>query len=249
MGGRFNVQGNVDARSPNNIKVTTAAHLYQIGVDSMFYVFENFGQNFIVQRHLKGELTAQINSDLYFDSHLNAKTNKMEAEVKALIRNGQLNSFEPLQKLSFFANRRELANLRFSELRNNFYIQSRTVYIPEMEIRSNVSRASVIGVQGTHTFDQQMDYKIRIPLHKNKKRDKDEAYGKVETVSTGTANIFLTLKGNETDYQVAYDKERVKAKIAQDLQREKQELTDILKGKKPEKKKEVELEKDEYFDF
>jgi len=249
MGGQFGLKGTLDTRSNNIIKATTITTLDHIQVDSLFYVFENFGQTFLVQRHLKGQLTAAIHSDLYFDSHLNPKTDKMEAEVRASIRNGQLNSFEPLQKLSAFADRRELANLRFSELSNTFYIQDRTVFIPEMEIKSNVSRASLVGIQGTHTFDQQMDYKFRIPLTLSKKRDKDEAYGTVTTVSNATPNLFLTLKGNENNYKIAYDKERVKNKIVQDLKHEKQTITNILKGKKPEKRKEPEPQAGDYFDF
>lgn len=249
IGGYFGLQGSLDARKPNAIKVTTTARLRDLHVDSLFYVFENFGQSFLVQRHLKGELTANIASDLYFDSHLKPQTNAMEAEVQVLIRNGQLNNFEPLQKLSSFVSRRELANLRFAQLSNTFYIQSRTIFIPEMEVHSNVSRASLIGIQGTHTFDQQMDYKIRIPLSKGVKRDKDEIFGPVEQVSHGTTNLFLTLKGNEKDYRIGYDKQRVKQKVAQDLKSEKQELIDIFKGKKPEKKKEVEPAPGEFFDF
>jgi hypothetical protein len=249
IGGYFGLQGYLDARAANNIKVTTTARLRDLRVDSLFYVFENFGQNFLVQRHLKGELTANIHSDLFFDRYLTPKNHAMEAEVQVLIRNGQLNNFEPLQKLSAFASRRELANLRFAQLSNTFYIQRRTIFIPEMEIHSNVSRASLIGIQGTHTFDQQMDYKIRIPLTKGAKRDKDEAYGRVEQVSQGTANLFLTLKGNEKDYRIGYDKERVRQKVAQDLKGEKQELLHIFKNKKPEKKQEVEPAPGEYFDF
>ncbi len=249
MGGKFGIQGNLDARSANRIKVNTKARLDQIQVDSLFYVFENFGQNFIVQRHLKGELTATVDSDLYFDNQLNAITDKMEAEVKATIRNGQLINFEPMQKLSVFAHRRELANIRFSELSNSIFIQSRTVYIPEMEIRSNVSRVPVIGIQGTHTFDQQMDYKFRIPLTMGKARGQHEGYGSLTGTNTGTPNLFLTLKGNETNYKFAFDKERVKNKIVQDLKREKQIVTNILRGKKTEEKKEVQLEEDEYFNF
>ena len=247
------MQGYLDARAPNNIRVTTTARLRDLKVDSLFYVFEDFGQDFLVQRHLKGELTANIQSDLYFNSHLNPKNDQMEAEVQVLIRNGQLNNFEPLQKLSRFVSRRELANLRFAQLSNTFYIQGRTIFIPEMEIHSNVSRASLIGIQGTHTFDQQMDYKIRIPLNKAAKRDKDEVYGPVARTAGGTPNLFLTLKGDEKNYKVAYDKERVKHKIAQDLKTEKQELIEIFKGKKPatepEKQKEVEPEPGEFFDF
>jgi hypothetical protein len=261
-GGRFALQGRMDASSLDNIKITTTANLANMRVDSLFYAFEDFGQKFIVQHHLKGILTAHINSDLYFDSRLNAKTDQMEAEINAMVRNGQLLNFEPLQKLSRFLKRKELANIRFAELSNNFWIQKRTVYFPEMEIRTDVTRASVIGVQGTHTFDQQMDYKFRIPVILRKVGVSDEP-GRVMTVAAGTPNIFLTLKGNESDYKVALDKSRVKNKIALNLgrdreaepekpetkTREKIEFKDILKPKKPEKKKEVELEEDEYFDF
>ncbi|GEO03348.1 hypothetical protein AAE02nite_10120 [Adhaeribacter aerolatus] len=264
-GGQFALQGRMDASAPNNIKITTTTNLANMQVDSLFYEFENFGQKFIQQQHLKGTLTARINSDIYFDSRLNAKTDQLEAEINAIVRNGQLLHFEPLQQLSRFLKRKELENIRFAELSNNFWIQKRTVFIPEMEIRTDVTRASVIGVQGTHTFDQQMDYKFRIPLILRKVRLQEA--GSPVAVTAGTPNIFLTLKGNEKDYKVALDKSRVKNKIAVDLRggpsvgeenpaypeksasKEKVGFKDILKPKKPEKKKEVQVAEDEFFDF
>jgi hypothetical protein len=174
----------------------------------------------------------------------------MEADINVTLVKGELINFEPMQKLSAFVDRSELANLRFSEVTNHFWIQDQTIYIPEMEIRSNVSRASVIGVSGTHTFDQQMDYKFRIPLAKGeKKQDKDERFGAVEIVQVGGApNLFLTLKGNEKNYKIAYDKERVKTKLKDDIRKEKQELVDALKGKK-EPEKAAEIKEGEYFNF
>ncbi|MBK0404950.1 hypothetical protein I5M27_18305 [Adhaeribacter sp. BT258] len=249
-GGKFSVSGSLDARSKNYLKVRTSAWLEDIRVDTLFYVFENFGQNFLQQRHLKGELTANIKSDLYFDSKLNPLTDKMEADINVTLVKGELINFEPMQKLSAFVDRSELSNLRFSELTNHFWIQDQTIYIPEMEIRSNVSRASVIGISGTHTFDQKMDYKFRIPLAKGeKKRDKDERFGNVEVVQASSGpTLFLTLKGSENNYKIAYDKERVKTKLKDDLRQEKQELVDALKGKKPEEKA-AEIEQDQYFNF
>ncbi|HSI90391.1 MAG TPA: AsmA-like C-terminal region-containing protein, partial [Adhaeribacter sp.] len=248
-GGRFSVNGLVDARKRNNVMARTNAWLEDIHVDSLFYVFENFGQDFLQQRHLKGELTANIHSDLYFDRHLNPLTDKVEADIKVTMINGQLLNFEPLQKLSAFVNRSELANLRFSDLTNHFWIQNRTVYLPEMDIRSNVSRVALISFSGTHTFDQQMDYRFKIPLAKGEKRpDKDEAFGRVEQVSTANPNLFLTLKGNENNYKIAYDQERVKGKLKDDLRREKQELTDALRGRQ-QKEKAVEIKQDEFFNF
>ncbi|MCA8832888.1 hypothetical protein LF252_19830 [Hymenobacter sp. BT728] len=163
-GGLVSVRGKVDARRSNLLKASTVASCQQLPLDSLFYVFEDFGQHFLTARHLRGHLTATAESDTYFDGHLTPLTERLEAEVHATIHDGQLLNFEPLQRLSLVADRATLRHLRFAELRNSLYVQSRTVYIPQMEIRSNVRAASLIRVTGTHTFDQQMDYHVQIPL-------------------------------------------------------------------------------------
>lgn len=246
MGGRLAVNGFLDARRPNNLKVTTRTAVDAIHLDSLFYVCENFGQQFLVQRHLRGELTATIHSDLYFDSHLKAQTDRTEAEIEARIRHGRLINFEPMQKLAPFIPKRELADLHFPELSNTFWIQERTVYIPEMEVRSNVAKAAVIGVQGTHTFDQQLNYQFRVPLRTSTRQ------AGLSSPNAAGPNLFLTLKGREDNYRLAYDKERVRNKISQDLQREKQEFKATVKGKThPARKKETTPQpaEDEYFNF
>jgi uncharacterized protein involved in outer membrane biogenesis len=248
-GGSFKVRGSMDARNPR-IKISSTATLTDIKVDTLFYVFENFGQSFITQRHLHGDLSAQIDSDIYLDHTLTPLTNLVQAEIKMNLRNGQLLDFAPMQKLSAFIDRRELSNLRFSEIRNNFYIQGRTVYIPEMEIKSSATRLSSISVSGTHTFDQVMDYRVRIPLGRGPtKRDKDERFGVVAASTAPNPNLFLTIKGREGNFKVAYDQEKVKTKVAADLKQEKQELKQLIQqGGKKEEKKAVKPST-EYFDF
>ncbi|QNE41238.1 hypothetical protein F1C16_17600 [Hymenobacter sp. NBH84] len=202
-GGRASIRGTVDVRRPNLVKVSTTATCTQVPLDSLFYVFEDFGQHFITARHLRGQLTAQIDSDVYLDGALYPLTDRLEAEVKATVRNGELNNFAPLQKLSMVANREQLRHLRFAELKNSLYVQSRTVYIPEMDIRSNVRTASLIQVTGTHTFDQQMDYHLSIPLLPGLLRRPDAAGG----TPTGP-RLLLAVRGNEQDFTVRYDRAR-----------------------------------------
>ncbi|MCC9136626.1 AsmA-like C-terminal region-containing protein [Pontibacter silvestris] len=252
VGGNFAVKGNLDARVRDHIKVSTTAKLSDMSVDSLFYVFENFNQDFIQDRHLRGRLTANIVSDIYFDSQLNPKTDLLQAEIEATVRNGQLISFEPMNKMSTFVKRSELANMHFAELHNSFWIQQRTIYIPEMDIRSNLTAAPVVSVSGTHTFDQDMDYKIKLPLFYKRRPDKDSRYGVVaEDPDAGNSNLFLTLRGKENSFKIAYDNARVRQKIKTDLREEGRELRDLLQGKKPKQKKEknVELQEGEYFDF
>lgn len=252
VGGEFAVRGTLDARTPEQIKVSTVAKLMNMNVDSLFFVFENFHQSFIEARHLRGQLTANIASDVFFDSQLSPKTDLLQAEIVATVRNGQLVNFAPMQKMSAFVKRAELANMHFAELHNSFWIQQRTIYIPEMDIRSNLSAAPVVSVSGQHTFDQYMDYRIKLPVFRKRREDKDARYGVVaEDRDAGNSMLFLTLKGNESDFKLAYDNERVREKIKTDLKEEGQELKDLLRGKKPqeEKEKKVELQEGEYFDF
>jgi hypothetical protein len=251
IGGQFSVKGNVDAQNPNHIRAATVARLDHMRVDSLFYIFENFGQHFIMDRHLKGDLIAEINSELFFDRFLNTKADLTQAEIKMTVRNGELINFEPMQKLSVFIKRKELANLKFAELTNNFWIQNQMVYIPEMGIRTNTSTLSAISFSGTHTFDNKMDYKLRIPILANqRRREKEEEFGPVAVSQSGSANLFLSIKGDVDNYKFTYDAERVKDKIAQDLKGEKQELKDIFRSKKKrgQEEKKVELE-EEFFDF
>ena len=115
-----------------------------------------------------------------------------------------------------------------------------------MEVRTNVTD---IQVSGTHTFDQQIDYRVVAPLRNRKKIDSDEAFGAIEEDNSGKSMIFLKIAGTTDNYNVSLDKGAVKKKIVSDLKKEVQELKDAFKTKGQKKKKELELEKDEYFDW
>ena len=206
LGGQASLRGTVDARQPTFLKASTVATCAGLPLDSLFYVFEDFGQRFITGRHLRGQLTARAESDVYFDRALYPITDRLEAEIQATVRNGELNNFEPLQKLALVASRRQLRHLRFAELTNNFYIQSRTVYMPEMDIRSNVRTASLIRVTGTHTFDQQMDYHLSIPLLPGLLHRPDAA-GRTPT----GPRLLLAVQGDEDNFSVRYDQDRAQA--------------------------------------
>ena len=61
--------------------------------------------------------------------------------------------------------------------------------------------------------------------------------------------MFLKITGTTDDYRVSYDTQAVRKKIAADLKREVKELKDAFKNKGTKEKKELELQKDEYFDW
>ena len=246
-GGKLNISGMINAKGQNEIAVTTKAGFDKIHIDSIFYIFENFNQDFIMDKHLKGQISARVIINMFFDSNLKANYDKLIADIDASITNGQLVNFEPMRKLSKFLNEKRLADLKFSELRNSIHIEDRTIFFPEMEIKSNVS---AISVMGTHGFDQSIDYKLKIPLKNYKIKDK--VFGAIEKDEQGVATLYLTIKGTTDDYKIAYDKERVKARIRRSWQKEKEEFTDLFKRKPMEvviPDTVTILDEEEYFDF
>ncbi|MCC5930537.1 MAG: AsmA family protein [Cyclobacteriaceae bacterium] len=244
MGGRLSMSGTVNDKKPGKVEVSLLSDLSGINIDSIFHVFHNFRQDFIMDRHLRGQLHANVSAFMVLDQNLVLNSQSLESDIKARVLNGQLLGFEPMQKLSRFVEEESLANLKFSEMQNNIRIQNRTVYLPEMDIFSNVSH---IRIKGTHTFDQEIDYRLSVPLRKFLRLRKSEA-SEIDT-ETGGTRLFLKITGTTDEYTIAYDAAAVKDKIRNDIRKEGQDLKSTFQEKRWEKPKTIELEEEEYFEF
>jgi len=246
MGGDMKFSGIVDAKNKKAIDVVSTFKLNGIYIDSIFYVFENFSQDFIVDKHLKGQTSADVNLEMVLNPNLKLFQETLIGDISATIKNGELNNFEPMKKLNRYLNDEGLSKLRFSDLKNDIHIENKTIYIPQMEVRTNVTS---LKISGTHTFDQRIDYHIIAPLRNNKNVNLTEAKEALEEDGSGQTKLLLKITGTTDDYRVSYDTEAVKKKIAGDLKKEVQELRETFKNKGTKKKKELELEEDEYFDW
>ncbi len=245
MGGELNLSGIVDAKNPKAIDVVSSFNLKGIQLDSVFYVFENFNQDFIMDKHLKGKTDATVTMEMVLNPSLHLFQETLIADISTTIKNGQLNNFEPMQKLNKYLDDDGLSKIRFSDLKNDIHIENKTINIPQMEVHTNLTS---LKLSGTHTFDQQIDYHIVTPLRSRKKIKDVEAEGAIEEDATG-AKIYLKITGTTDDYRVSYDTDAVKKKIVTDLKNEVQELKDAFKNKGAKKKKELELEEGEYFEW
>lgn len=245
MGGDLSLSGIVDAKNNKAIDVVTTLRLNGLSIDSLFYVFENFNQTFIQDRHLKGKATADVSLEMTLNQHLRLFQETLIADIGIAIAKGELNNFEPLRKLERYLGDESLNKLRFSELKNDIHIEKKTIYLPQMEVRSNVTD---IKISGTHTFDQRIDYRLITPLRR-KRVINAEAEEATEEDGQGNSRLFLKITGTTDNYRVAYDTEAVKKKIISDFKREVQELKDAFKSKGKKKEKEVEVSKEDYFDW
>lgn len=246
MGGTIAVSGKVDAGNPKMIGVSSTAKLGGIYLDSAFYVFENFNQSFIRDAHLKGQAYADVDLRMVLDPALRLFSETLVADIGVVIRNGELNDFEPIKKLDKYLDDESLNKVRFSDLRNEIHIEKKKIYIPKMEVLTNVTN---LNISGTHTLDQQIDYRVVTPLRSYRKINLGEARAAIEDNGAGQSKLFLKIAGTTDNYRVVYDTESVRKKISEDLKNEVTELKEIFRNKGVKKEKEPELEEDDYFDW
>ena len=115
-----------------------------------------------------------------------------------------------------------------------------------MQVNSNVTSMKI---SGTHTFDQRIEYRIVTPL-RGRRSNADQDFAKaVEMDDSGQTKLFLKIVGTTDNYKIQYDTEAVKKKIVSDLKREVKELKDAFRNKETQKKKESELQEDDYFEW
>ncbi len=246
MGGALTMSGIVDSNNPKAIDVMVSARLNDIYLDSAFYVFENFNQDFILDKHLKGHVTADVNLELTLNQNLKLFPETVLADINTVIKNGELNDFEPMKKLNRYLDDEGLSRLRFADIANDIRIEKKTVFIPSMRIGSNVTD---IQISGSHTFDQRIDYHLATPLRGRKKFTDNQAGSALGNDNTGKTMLFLKITGTTDDYKVGFDTEAVKNKIADDIKDELREIKSGFKNREKEKEKVLEVQEDEYFDW
>lgn len=213
-------------------KFEVAALMKSVELRKAFTEFDNFDQNFIMDKNLKGKLTANVNFSSKINNDYSLDENSILMNAKINIDNGELISFEPMQKLSKFVDVYELSHINFSNLENEIFIQNKNIIIPQMHIKSS---AMELDIAGKHSFDNVFEYHVKVLmselLSKKAKQAKQEnsEFGVVESDGSNRTSLYLLIAGTPDDYTVGYDSESVKNHINERLKEEKETLKQILK--------------------
>ena len=245
MGGRVQANATMDGRDSLKVPVDVKMRLERLDIDSIFYTLENFDQDYLTHENLKGQLFADVDALLPFDRALELDMNAMIADISMSVKNGELNDFETMQELSRFIEEEELANLRFSEMNNDLRIEQGKLFIPLMEINSNIAN---IGMRGIQSFEDDIDYRLRISLQEFKRRDRDERFGVVEDDGTGIQNVFIRVFGTIYDYEISYDSEAARAYRRERRREDGFKFRDLFQ-QNSEEPKQQELNEEEFFEW
>jgi hypothetical protein len=138
-------------------------------------------------------------------------------------------NYEPLNALGKYIDVNDLRNLKFADLDNTIEIKNKTIFIPQFDVKNN---ALNITLSGSHSFDNVVDYRMKIKLGellKNKRKKLGNEFNEEEATADRGVNLYMRMKGPIDNISFTYDKLGTKQKITQELKQEKQNIKELLK--------------------
>ncbi len=199
-GGSIVLSGTLsDEGTLNFVKLKST--ITNVDIPSLFHAFNNFGQEAITGQNMKGRLSAVVDLSTSISDKAVINENNLKSTVNFSVINGELNDFEPLQKMSTsIFKKRDFSRVRFAELKDKLELNGSAFTINKMEIRSNVF---TMFVEGVYDSKKGTDMSIQVPLRNLKKIDDDEIL--INKKKAGM-NIRLRAKtGDDGKLKISWD--------------------------------------------
>ncbi|MGB0175856.1 MAG: AsmA-like C-terminal region-containing protein, partial [Owenweeksia sp.] len=240
-GGTYKGRFSIDLNGAERYKVDARLDIDDINIHDLFVSFGDFGQEAIKADNIYGRASSEIEFSAYMLPDLTVLTETVEMTARVRIRDGNLKNYEPMRALSRFADIKELEDVRFSSLDNTISIHQSQVFIPKMDVISNVLS---LQISGTHDFDNRIDYTMRLKLddvlfskktRKAKKSEFDEHL--VEVEKDDDPYIYVKMSGSADDPEITLDRKSLGNSISRDLKEQGKEIREIFRKEDPEEKK------------
>lgn len=229
--GQLNLNSFIDA-SGNVIKVSGHADMNNLNIQKLFYQLNNFSQNTIQDKNIKGFVTSSTDFSCIWDKKLNLDLNSIAASTNLTIERGELIGLKTLESLGKYIDVNELMHIKFSNLQSNIDIKNKIISIPKTSIKSS---AINLELWGKHTFNNDIDYHIQLLISEliskkpRKNKELDEELALIENDAENRRSVFILMTGTVDNPIIKYDKKGAKEKIREDIKQEKQNLKQLLK--------------------
>lgn len=227
MEGAFKLDGKVFFEKKPYMK----AEVEMAGIDvrEFFRQFENFGQEVVQSKHLKGDLQSQLLVNAYWAANGTFLYDKLNVLGAVNLTEGELIDLSVLYDFSKYVKIEDLRHIKFEHLQNWFEVSKGKLTIPVMFLQSN---AMNLDISGEHTFENGIDYNMKINagqvlINKFKRYNKNMAPQKAER--SGWFNLFYRIYGTVDKYQVSQDKRTVKRRFAVSEHHKREIKTTLLR--------------------
>ena len=163
-GGLLSLNGNIIQEAASN-SFRINSKISHVSVSDFFYSFDNFGQQSITSKNLKGYLSSLVNISGRIAHNGKIMPRSINGKVVFNLNKAALTNFEPLEKVGklAFANR-NLSDIRINNLDGILNIRGDKIEISPMQINSSVLNLNVKGIYGITTGTNiEMDIPLRNP--------------------------------------------------------------------------------------
>lgn len=229
----------VNLANPKIYTLNSNLNFSNININQLFKSFDNFGQEAILAKNIYGNLNGktQLKANMSPDLEIDLASIKLTSSIE--IKNGHIKDYAPMLELSRFSDIEELKDVYFRSLKNNITINNSTITIPEMLIKSNVLD---LHVNGTHSFDNILDYRLKLKAEdalfkKRKKNSKPSEFDEhLVQRSKDEPYLYIKMYGAIDALKIELDKKSIGKSIKDDLKNQGQQIKEIFKRDKPDKK-------------
>jgi hypothetical protein len=231
MSGQIKTEGMLEQQQNRQFLVKSISTVSGIDITRTFSSFENFGQDFIMDKHIRGKFSGFVNFSAGLNESMKIKKETILADCDIVIQDGELSGFEPMMKLSRFIDVKELEDIKFSTLTNQIYIRNEEVVIPKMDINSS---AFDLTGSGLHGFDNKFTYQVKVSLSEflsrkgNNPGGQKSEFGTIADDGEEGVFIYLIIEGSDMGTVVRYDRRGAIQNMKNQLREEKKELREIL---------------------
>ena len=160
-GGRLTANAHIDGTDPKRITLASTIGVEDMDIEKLMLKFDNFGQDVMINKNLKGIVSGQIKSQFLIHPDFTPQMDQSQAQMDLEILNGALMNFAPMKAMSSFFTDKNLMMVRFDTLRNTLTFRNGAIYIPDMNVNSSLG---FIEISGKQALNMQMEYYLRIPL-------------------------------------------------------------------------------------
>ncbi len=232
----------IEEKSPEIFTITAKIATKNLKFKPLFKEWENFEQSVLTDQNISGRAEAELYFFAPFDLRSGIVMNSIDAKLDLRVFDGQLknvSSFKDItQSLKTTSGKlvlgkknidlleQKLNSISFNTMENSILIKNGIVQIPKMHIGST---ALDMDVAGSHSFDNDIDYRFIFRFRDLMASEKDSEFGQVIDDGTGI-KMYMRMHGTLDNPIIEWDDVSRKEQAKENREQAKEDAKSILKS-------------------
>jgi len=213
-GGFMNGTGSVRNGAQKN-PVTLKVVMQKMDIPELFTAFNNFGQDAVTNKNLKGKLSANVTYQTSITNKAELVSADSDGSIDFELEGGELKNFEPLQEISKKAfKKQDFSDIHFADLKNKLDLKGTAFIIHSMDIRST---ALNLTVEGVYDFKKGTDMFIKLPLRNLLKSQANTDIADEGKAAHGVSLRLRAKTGDDGKLKVSWDPLRLAKRNKKDV--------------------------------